>query len=172
MSSRRTGLQGARALRLVLRRLPKEIRQEVKDEVIAVSKVIADDAQALAPVRDGDLASSITFTVAGDGLSSAIGPGARAVRLAKSKRKGRGVFASLALLSVTFRKADAWALWQNVKGYWAEFGTKGDPDRNIPPQPATPFMRPSYEMNRSWAIGRFRQAITRTLKKARRRRLI
>ena len=62
-----------------------------------------------------------------------------------------------------FRREWKKAGWRAV---FVEKGTKGSPERNIPPQPARPFLRPAFEANRRWIMERHRAAVARTLRMA------
>jgi len=44
-----------------------------------------------------------------------------------------------------------------------EYGTKGDPERNVPPQPARPFIMPALDANETQIMGMMREAVRKAL---------
>lgn len=129
-------------IRKVLKRLPKEMTEEVKLAILNWAKAIHADALAGVPVDEGDLAQAIEFYISPDKLSAKVGvvpgPGAR---------RGR-------------RREEAFY------GKFIEGGTKGAPDQNIPPQPARPFLEPAFDMNKAWGKEQLEKAIMEAMKKA------
>jgi len=85
-----------------------------------------------------------------------IGPGADRLKVSKSP------------FNTTLYKTnkDKEAAFNFFKGYWFEFGTKGDPKRNIPRQRAMPFMNPAYDSNKEWILRRVKSGLAFTLKEA------
>lgn len=67
---------------------------------------------------------------------------------------------------VRLSKRNKALMFEYFKGYWIEFGTKGAPKKNIPPQPARPFMQPAYDLNESWILGRVKAGINKALDRA------
>lgn len=139
----RSGFFGVTKLRKTLRRLDPEIVDGVKAEFRQGAEAIEFDAisnaMMLGVIDSGDMVASITTKYARDGLTAVIGPGASVVRVNKSPFNTR--------LYVSQKSKDM--AWQFFKGYWAEFGTKGDPERGIPAQPPRPFMNPAFDANKT-----------------------
>jgi hypothetical protein len=147
-------------LRRTLRRLEPEIVSGVKKEVKNAAEHIHFDAIANAYsaglVDEGDMVASIAIKYGRDGLTAVIGPGASAININKSP------------FNTALYRSDKskFLAYQFFKGYWAELGTKGSAAKNIPAQPATPFMQPAFDANKeaySRAIGK---AINNALKAA------
>lgn len=169
MARRRSRVEGPNKLRQKLRRIDPAVTQELKNVLRDGLNRIHRDAVSLAPVDTGDLRESIEVNLSRDGLSGLVGPGAKAAELVRrttgsewgrvikgGKRRGQ---------KYNMRKATKQQLWQFYKGYWAEFGTKGNPKKNIPAQPARPFMRPAYEVSKAWIGRRAADSINRILDK-------
>lgn len=152
-------IQGADKLRRKLRAMEKHVQSGIRPAVTEVATAIKYDAILRAPEDSGDLKAEIGFKVSQDGMSAVIGIGAESVALVKAVG-GSAFNTSVKMSSITKHK-----LWQFFKGYWAEFGTKGSPERNIPPQPARPFMQPAYDVNESWGKARVRDAVNAQLKR-------
>ena len=101
------------------------------------------NAHAAGLLRTGEMIEEIKIKYGRKHLTAVIGPGADRIKLSKSPFN--------TTLYITDR--DKRGAWQFFKGYWAEFGTKGDPDKNMKPQRATPFMQPAFDANKD-AISR------------------
>jgi len=157
MSSRMTGVK---KLRRTLRRAPDEITDDVRMAVRRGAEAVHADAVARAPIDEGDLVRSIEIRFGRDGLTAVVGPGARAVQLAR--RKAGTEFATRSpRLRLSRRNKDL--LFQFFKGRWIEFGTKGNSRLNIPPQPARPFMGPAADLNKTFFKNEARVAVRRAL---------
>lgn len=154
VARRRSRVEGPNKLRRKLRRIEPAITRELQDVVRDGLNRIQRDAMSLAPVDQGDLRESIEVNLSRDKLSGLVGPGAKAAELVRrttgsefgrtvkrGKRRGQ---------KYNMRRATKEALFNFYKGYWAEFGTKGNAKKNIPAQPARPFMGPAYEINKGW----------------------
>jgi len=137
--SKRSAWRGANKLRKTLKRIEPDITQELKTYWVKVANEIADIAAYIAYskglYREGDMIESIEVQMGRDGLTAVIGPGAKRIRLSKSPFD----------TTLYIKDKDKHAALQFFKAYWAEFGTKGAPSRNIPPQVPTPFMNPAYD---------------------------
>lgn len=145
----RTGFYGANKLRKTLRRADPETTKSLRATFAEGAEAIAQDARGIAyskGIQDqGDMIHSIEVKMGRDGLTAVIGPGAKRVRISKSPFN----------TTLYVKDKDKYEAWQFFKGYWAEFGTKGTPDRNIPPQAPRPFMQPAYDLNKqkiSWGV--------------------
>jgi len=160
-------IKGVNRLRRTLRRAPDEISDGVVEVVRNGAEAVRLDAVTRVPVDEGDLRRSIDVKYGRDGLTAVVGPGASAAELAarKNKRAGgvRSAFGAARRADVRLSKAKSEELFQYFKGVWIEFGTKGVPSRNIPPQPARPFMRPAMDVNRRYFTEESRRAIRRAL---------
>ncbi|NBN64147.1 HK97 gp10 family phage protein [Pannonibacter tanglangensis] len=110
-------IKGVARVRAAVRGMPGRVRVAVAREIEAGAQDVLDTMRGLVPVRTGDLAAALSAQVDGDGLRARIG-----------------------LLSRTAAREQFY--WQFI-----EFGTKGSPERNIPPMPASPFMGPALDLN-------------------------
>lgn len=156
-----SGIKGLTKLRRTLRRIPDETEGGVRQAIATVSEAIKQDAISLAPRNEGDLVRAIDMTFSSDRLASVIGPGVKGIRA--EKRQGR---ARARGVDVNISAASRDALFQFSKGLWHEFGTKGSPERNIPPLPARPFMGPAYNLNEEYGKQLMRAAVKKALQKA------
>jgi hypothetical protein len=155
---RRARVQGVPQLRRKLRRLPDAASDLVRAEVARGLRDIEMDAVGLVPVREGDLARSIEVKVSRDGLTGVVGPGAGAAEIVRRKTGSAFAFNSP---KVNLRAANRDALFQFFKGYWLEFGTKGESGEDvITPRP---FMSPAYDANAGAIKRRIAKAIDRAL---------
>ena len=138
----RSGFSGVTKLRKTLRRLEPESVKKIKVAFNNGAEAIQFDAMSNAMgeglIDSGDMISSISIKYARDGLTAVVGPGADVIKVNKSP------FNTNLYVSAKSK----WHAAQFFKAYWAEFGTKGDPSRNIPPQRATYFMAKAYDMNK------------------------
>lgn len=161
-----SGLRGINKLRRTLRRLEPEVQDLVKVAIVNTSEAIKQDAIAGAPVDEGDLVRSIDYKIGRDGLTSVIGPGAKAAEIARSK--GGSAFATQDRKGEIIRMSasNKALLFQFFKGYWHEYGTKGSPDHGIPPLPARPFMNPAYLLNEAYGKAQVRAAVKAALERA------
>jgi HK97 gp10 family phage protein len=161
---------GVTKLRQKLRRIAPEITEDVREIVAQTLNEMAADAKVLAPVDQGDLRASIEVKISRDGLAGIVGPAVRAAEIVRTKSGSyfgrtvkRGKFAGQ---KIKLREANKRLLMNFYKGYWAEFGTKGYPDKGVHAQPARPFMRPAYDSNRDGARRRLNEAVNRALSRA------
>jgi hypothetical protein len=136
----------------------RELRDVVRESLDDIEK----DALGLVPVDQGDLAQSIEVKMSSDGLSGIVGPGVRAAEIV---RRATGSAFGVTSAKVNLSASNKHAIFQFFKGYWKEFGTKGSAEKNIPAQPATPFMAPAYEFNRPRIRDRVKSAIDRVLER-------
>jgi hypothetical protein len=158
-------IRGVNRLRRTLRRAPDEISDGVRQVVRDGAEAVRLDA--IARVQPTSIKRSIETKYGRDGLTALVGPSAKAADLAarKNQRAGgaRSAFGAARRSSVRLSKAKSEELFQFFKAFWYEFGTKGVPSRNIPPQPARPFMRPAMDVNRRYFTEESRRAIRRAL---------
>lgn len=158
--SKRRGLQGVDPLRRKLRNMEKVLESGIKPAIKQAAASIEASAKAYAPKDTGELMRAIKSKVSGDGMSAVIGPYANAaivnsvVKGTAFNNKGGGVLTEL----------DKKKKFQFFKGYWIEFGTKGAPDRNIPAQPARPFMQPAFDANKAEAVANVKNLVNAQLK--------
>jgi HK97 gp10 family phage protein len=158
--SQRRGLAGVDKLRIKLRRMEKVVESGIKPAIRDAAVAIQLDAIQRVSVDNGDLQRSIDFKISSDGLAAVVGPAAKSAAVAREVRGSAFATRSTITLGAISKKA----LFQFFKGYWLEFGTKGTPDRNIPPQQARPFMQPAYDVNKDWAIARVKTEVDKQLK--------
>lgn len=129
--------------------------------MVALAERIEKTAKQLVPVDEGDLRDSITVVYLYKKLGAIIGPGIKGYRAeqraGKAAAKGR---------TIKISKRNKEQFFQFMKGLWIEFGTKGNPRKNIPARRATPFMGPAFNLNRTAGISSVREAIKRALRKA------
>ena len=161
--SQRRGLQNVNSLRRKLRNMHKVTENSIKPVIEEVAEAIRLDAIDRVPKDTGELARSIEKKVSSDGLTAVIGPGAKIAAIIK--RQSGSAFATRKAGGIKLSKASKHLLFQFFKGYWIEFGTKGNAERNIPPQPARPFMGPSFDINRQWGVNRVKDAVNNTLRR-------
>jgi hypothetical protein len=141
--ARRSGFAGVTKLRKTLRRLEPEATEGIKDAMRDAAEKIHFDSiinlrSQLSGKGEGELEYSVTYKMGRDDMTAVIGPGAKHVKITKNP------FDTTQYKS----KPSKHSAMQFFKGYWFEFGTKGDPENNIPPQPARPFMNPAYDANK------------------------
>lgn len=129
---------------------------ELKKSVRDAGEAIKQDQIAGAPVDSGDLVREIDVKYGRDGLTLVVGPGARHVSISKNPFD----------TGVRMSNPKKHALMQFFKAYWYEFGTKGYPARNIPAQPARPFLIPAYDRNKAWAINNIQRGVRLALRRA------
>jgi len=157
--SRTKGFQNIGSLRRKLRRMEKHVQSDIPQAIEQTMQAIVADAVRNAPEREGDLKRAIEYKIGRDGLTGVAGPGAKAAIVQKTAKGS-----AFANRSTRMSRVSAHKLLQFFKGYWAEFGTKGNPSKNIPAQPARPFMQPAWDVNSAWARERVRKAINKQLK--------
>jgi HK97 gp10 family phage protein len=163
--SRGRGYQNVNSLRRKLKKINKHVENGIKPELQASLEMIVSSAKANAPRDKGDLIDSIAYATSSDGLAGVAGPSAKNAKVKRILNTGAtSVFATSggAVMSQATKKK----IFQFFKGYWIEFGTKGAPDRNIPPQPARPFMQPAWDTNEKAIKTRMREALNEQLRKA------
>lgn len=124
---------GTGRVRRMLRSVEPESAEEVKTAITEAAQAIHADMLAGVPKRSGDLARLLTYWVAPNGFLARIG-------FTTNRAKRRGFYAR-----------------------FIEFGTKGFAARNIPPQPARPFIQPAFDVNRQWAIDRVKRGLRSAL---------
>lgn len=155
----RSAFRGVNKLRRTLRRLEPESLDGIKAAFKRGAETIHFDAISNAMGQGiydtGDMVASIAINYGRDGLTAVIGPGADTVKINKSP------FNTTLYVS---NKAKT-AAWNFFKAYWAEFGTKGYPAKNIPPQPARPFMAPAFDSNKDRIAREVQREIRMTLQK-------
>ena len=156
----RSGLQGVDKLRLKLRKMEKFVQSGIKPAILQTALEIEASAKQFVPVDKGDLQKSINHKVSGDGMAAVVGPYAKAAIVASLVKGGIFNNKSGGEMSALDKKKK----FQFFKGYWTEFGTKGTPDRNIPPQPARPFMQPAFDANKTAGLERVKSAVDKQLK--------
>lgn len=160
--AQRRGLNGVSSLRKKLRNMEPIVQSGIREAIVEAAVHIEADAQSFVPKDTGDLAASIEFKVSADGLAAVIGPAAKSAAVAKAVR---GSAFATRVLGKPISATTADKLFQYFKGVWVEFGTKGNADKGIPPQPARPFMRPAFDMNAKWAIVRIKDLVDAQLKR-------
>lgn len=151
----RSGYRGVNKLRRTLRRMDPEITEGIREaikrgateiEKDAINNARTADYGKIPGIRDtGDMINSISSSISRDGFSAIIGPEAKRARAGFQKvtekftKKGARTAATV---------KNKQARWNIFKAYWAEFGTKGNPAKNIPKVIPAPFMRPAFDVNR------------------------
>lgn len=114
----RRGLAGVSKLRRTLRRLEPEATAGIRDALERAAQTMHFDMLSTIPKDSGETAQHLSYKVSRDGLTARIG---------------------------FIGKKDV------EDGYVArfiEYGTKGYPKRNIPAQPARPFMAPAFDKSK------------------------
>lgn len=155
------GYRNVNKLRRKLRNMEKFVESGIGPAIERAAYAIELDAKARVRVDEGDLQRSITHKLGRDKMTAVIGPGAKSAAVARAAKGSP--FATRSTIQLgSISKHD---LFQFFKGYWIEFGTKGAPDRNIPPQPARPFMQPAFDVNKTWATNEVRREVNRQLER-------
>jgi len=150
MSAQRRGIAGVTKLRRTLRRIEPEATKGIVKAIDRTANNIMYTMIANAPRRTGDLADSISMKRGRDGMTAVIGPAARYLQLSKSPFDR----------SVKMSKPGKRALMGFFKAYFYEYGTKGDPENNIPAQPARPFLTPAFDTHKDAGLRDVRRAIS------------
>lgn len=159
--NQRRGLQGVSSLKRKLRRMEKHVQSGIPDAMESAAKSIAVAAKFMVPVDTGELKKSIEYKQSSDGLSAVIGPSAKSAAVAREVKGS--AFATRSKIKIG--KLSKKKLFQFFKGYWIEFGTKGNAEKNIPAQPARPFMSPAFEATKENAITNVANAVNAQLKR-------
>ncbi len=81
MSRRRSGLSGVNNFRRLLRKLPTDVGNEVRQEIEESAQLIEYDAKVMVHKDSGDLAAAISYKLGRDKLSAQIGFSSRWKRL-------------------------------------------------------------------------------------------
>lgn len=132
-AAQRRGYAGVTKLRRTLRRLEPDATEGIRKALTEGAEAMHYDMLSNIPKDTGETAQHLSYKVARDGLTARVG------FIGKKDVEG---------------------------GYVArfiEYGTKGHPAKNIPPQPARPFMRPAFDNNKAWMLKQINKAIERTL---------
>lgn len=154
--SRARGYAGLSKLRKTLRRLEPEAAEGIKTSFKHGAELIQYDIiqNGLQHRITGDMLRSVDVKMGRDGLTAVIGPGASRIRIGKSPFD-----------TTMYKSAEGkHQAFQFFKAYWIEFGTKGYPERNIPAQPAQPFVQPAYDANKGWIVRNVQDEIRATLR--------
>jgi HK97 gp10 family phage protein len=128
-------IRNARRLRRLLKRAEPAIRQEYKVVSREIGNAVLEKMRELVAEDKGDLKNALSARVSPDGLSVSVG--------LTTKRRRQKFFYSR----------------------FIEGGTKGYPERNIPPMPARPFMEPAFELTKPENIKRANNLIKTSLRK-------
>lgn len=144
------GYSGVTKLRKTLRRIDPELTKGIKKAITKGAEQVHFDIVLGAQSHrlTGDMIESISVKYGRDNMTAVIGPGAKWVSVNKSPFN-----------TSLITEKNAWGAWQFFKAYWIEFGTKGSPDLNIPPQPSQPFVGPAWDSNKPWLIKECRAAV-------------
>lgn len=172
-----------------LARIAKATENEVAPAIRDAAMAIHADAVQRVPKDTGELARSIEFKTGNGGLTAIIGPSAKSAAVVKTQRGG-SAFATRKLGAKPLSELTKYKLWLFFIGYWTEFGTKGYEVKaggkkgktgkkvlsdgttffgkkvNIPAKPAQPFMRPAWDVNKTWAVDRVAKAVNDMIGKA------
>jgi len=152
------GYAGVSKLRKTLRRIEPETVTGVKAAIRKGAEAIETDIliNGQSHHLTGDMLASVAIKYGRDNMTAVIGPGAESISVNKSP------FNTTLYVS----QKSKYNAWQFFKAYWLEFGTKGSPDLNIPPQPATPFVQPAWDSNKTWLVSEVRAAVNTALQVA------
>jgi HK97 gp10 family phage protein len=157
--ARRSGFAGVTKLRKTLRRLEPEATEGIKDAMLEGAERIQRDAlvnlrSQLSGRSEGELERSITYKMGRDKMTAVIGPGAKHVKITKNP------FDTTQYKSKPSKRS----AMNFFKGYWFEFGTKGHPESNIPPQRARPYMNPAFDSNKNKLVKEVQAEIREVLR--------
>lgn len=161
--SQRTGLRNVNSLRRKLRHMERIASSDIPDEIEKGARKITQTAKQLVPVDQGDLQASIEYKTGRDGFTAVIGPSAKSAAVQQAAKGS--AFATRVARQASIGNISKKRLFQFFKGYWIEKGTKGNAKKNIPPQPARPFMTPAYEKNRRSIVSGVASAVNNQLKR-------
>ena len=152
------GYAGLSKLRKTLRRIEPETTDGIRAVIEKGAKAIETDIliNGQSHRLTGDMLASVDIKYGRDKMTAVIGPGAASVTVNKSP------FDTTLYVS----QKSKFNAWQFFKAYWIEFGTKGAPDLNIPPQPAQPFVQPAWDSNKPWLVAEVRSAVNKALQVA------
>lgn len=139
--------RGVNKLRRKLRRMGPEMTAEVASVIQKGAQAIEFDMITGVPVDTGDTRADIQSQVSRDGLTAQIG------FLGKNRR--------LKDVGRVFKPSS-----RAYVARFLEFGTKGSPEHNIPPQPARPFIAPAFDSNKDWIKRDVRKAISNVIRDA------
>lgn len=160
--SRARGYAGLSKLRKTLKRMEPTIQREFHKALESAGQELKQDAVMFASMKNikdsGDLIASIDYKVGSGGSTVVVGPGAAALTWQKKPWDNQSAAA------MKLSRKQKHMKWQFFKGYWAEFGTKGDPSRGIPEQPARPFMGPAWDNNKAGLQKRFGALLKESLR--------
>lgn len=161
-------MHGTNKLRRTLRRIDPALTGELKMSIRETAEAVVADAIRFTPIDEGDLVRSIDYKLGRDGLTAVIGPGAKAAELVRRKSRSKSAFGRLDKKGqrIKLSKTNRYLYRQFLKGVWVEFGTKGNPKKNIPPREGKAFMGRAWALNRGWGVRRVRRALTKALDEA------
>jgi hypothetical protein len=139
--------------------------EELRDVVYDAGETVAALVKHNAPKNTGELKDHIAHKEANDGLTTLVGVGAEHAKIksgfndVKLTYKQDGNLNKTSVRNLNVR-------WQMYKALWHEFGTKGAPERNIPPQKASHFHQRAYDMAAPGIRTRAQKALTNVIRKA------
>lgn len=157
--ARNVGIKGVTRTRKILRKTPAVIEKNIRPVITEAAQAIAADMQRLTPEDEGDLRASIAYNISRDGMSAAIGPKADKAETAKRYRRElrrNGVLSAR-------KRQNMEELTDVFYFQFLDRGTKGAPERNIPPQPALRIREKAFDANNQY-IDRVKSAITKSLR--------
>ena len=155
--AKRSRVRGDFKLRRTLRAIHQTLDNELRPAMQQAAQIVLDTQQQLIPKDTGAGAAALTAFVSQSGLDAQIG-----IRGKKDNRR----FYYLRFVEY------------GTKGYSGKVSGKRDPANKsdgatffgyspeIPAQPAHPWLRPSYDLNRDEIVRLIRSAIDSTLRKA------
>lgn len=138
MAARRSRVEMDPKLRRLFQRLDKDISDPVTREIAASAEQVFRETVPTIPVDEGDLRDSLGLRIRPFSAEIGFDP----------KR-----------FAAKWRKAG----W---RAHFIHNGTKGAPDRNIPPLAPNPFLRNVWDRLKDALLQRQRQAVAEALKKA------
>lgn len=160
MVKRRSSVKGDFKLRKILRNLPENVESDVKPAMQKAANMVLELQRELIPRDTGAAAAALEAFVSKSGLDAQIGIRGRrnSNKFFYLKFVEYGTKGHKGVLRADGRKRST----KNQTNGSVWFGKYPD----IPARPAHPFLRPSFDMNRTKIIATIKAAIDSTLKKA------
>jgi hypothetical protein len=162
------GYSGVSALRKKLRETPALVEQYVRPAMDNAAQAVKIDMISLIPELTGNLQNRVSYKLSPDGMAALIGPEADRFDVVARYRKKYGVLGvssegKVATVATQAKVADIASVFYFR---FLDSGTKGAPDRNIPPQPALNIRQRALDANSSYAKNQVAIAVKKALNAA------
>jgi len=159
------GYSGVSELRKKLRKTPELVEQYVRPAMENAAQAVKSDMVSLMPELTSNLKHRVAYKLSPDGMAALIGPEADRFNVVARYRKKYGVLGvssegKVATVATQDKVADIASVFYFR---FLDSGTKGAPDRNIPPQPALNIRQRALDANSSYAKNQLAIAIKKAL---------